>query len=306
MPQRLDKQREGCGGLAAARVIEVVARIWRAPVLEHPPEAALVDVRLHKAFRQISQAEACEPGLEHLAGGVEEQLALDPHLEFARALFELPGVQPAMGGQAQIDAVVLDQVLRLPRFRPVAEIRGSADHRHARIGPDAHGDHVLRHLLAVPHAGIETLRDDIGQAVVADDLDLDVRIRAQKLCKLRQQDGVGRIFGGGEADGAFRLLAKLAQGREFGLDLLKPRADMTQQALTRDGRRDAACGARQEAQLETRLELLDGVAERRLRHAELGGGLGEAALARHDQEGREVIEVATLHLSILLISPCRI
>jgi hypothetical protein len=60
--------------------------------------------------------------MEHLGRGVEEQLAFHPNLEFARALFELPGVQSAMGGQAEIDAIVLDQFRRLLRLGPVSEI----------------------------------------------------------------------------------------------------------------------------------------------------------------------------------------
>ena len=44
------------------------------------------------------------------------------------------------------------------------------------LRPDAHGDHVLRHLLADSHAGVETLGDDVGQAIVDDDLDFDVRV----------------------------------------------------------------------------------------------------------------------------------
>ena len=37
---------------------------------------------------------------------IERKLAFDPHLQFATVSFELPGPQPAMGGQAQIDAGV--------------------------------------------------------------------------------------------------------------------------------------------------------------------------------------------------------
>ena len=84
---------------------------------------------------------------------------------------------------------MLDQFLRLLRFRPVSEIGGSADDRHGRVGPDPYRNHVLGDLFAIPHAGIETLRDNIDQAVVADYLDLDVRVLTQKLGKLGQQDG---------------------------------------------------------------------------------------------------------------------
>jgi len=105
---------------------------------------------------------------------------------------------------------VTDQVLRLLRLGPLAEIPRSPDNRHAHVRPDAHGDHILRQLLTGPHAGVETLGDDIDQAVVDDDLDLDVRILPQELHELRPENRVGREVGGRDSNSAGRLLAKLA------------------------------------------------------------------------------------------------
>ena len=79
-------------------------------------------------------------------------------------------------GQAQTYAVVADQVPRLLRLGSILEIRRRADNRHAVVGADAHGDHVLRNLLAAPNAGVEALSDDIRQAIVDDDLDFDFGI----------------------------------------------------------------------------------------------------------------------------------
>ena len=80
----------------------------------------------------------------------------------------------------------------------------AAHDRPAHVRADTHGDHVFRHLLAGAHA--KTLGDDIGQAVVDDDLDLDVRILPQEFRKFRPEDRVGRIVGGGDPHGADRLL----------------------------------------------------------------------------------------------------
>jgi hypothetical protein len=52
-------------------------------------------------------------------------------------------------GQAQTYAVVADQVPRLLRLGSILEIRRRADNGHAVVGADAHGDHVLRNLLAL-------------------------------------------------------------------------------------------------------------------------------------------------------------
>jgi hypothetical protein len=78
-------------------------------------------------------------------------------------------------------------------------------------------------LLAGSHASVKPLGDDIGHCIVDEEFDLDVRILPQELLKFRPQDCVDGIFGGRDPNGAGRLLAKLAYGREFGIDLFEPR-----------------------------------------------------------------------------------
>ena len=75
------------------------------------------------------------------------------------------------------------------------EIGRRTDDRHAHVRPDADRDHVLRHFPAGSHARIVAFGDDVGQAVVDDDLDLDVGIIRQKLRQCRPEDRVGRILG---------------------------------------------------------------------------------------------------------------
>ena len=68
------------------------------------------------------------------------------------------------------------------------EVGRATDDRHAHVRPDAHGDHVLGHLLAEANAGVVALGHDVGQAVVDDDLDLDVRILRQELRQRGPED----------------------------------------------------------------------------------------------------------------------
>jgi hypothetical protein len=56
---------------------------------------------------------------------------------------------------------------------------------------------------------VETLGDDIGQAVIDDDLDFDVRVLLEEFGKFRPADGVGRMLGGRDANGARGFFAKL-------------------------------------------------------------------------------------------------
>ena len=62
----------------------MIAQIGRAPVLKHPLETALGEMRLRQVLRHIGQAESGKPRIEHLESAVEDELAFDAHFEFAR------------------------------------------------------------------------------------------------------------------------------------------------------------------------------------------------------------------------------
>ena len=133
----------------------------------------------------MDEAEPGQRGIEHLEGAVEDELAFDAHLELSATFLELPGVQTAMGGQTKMDAVVADQVLRPLRFRRVPQVGRCSDDSHAHVRPDAQGDHVLSHPFADSDAGVETLGDDVGQAIIDGDLDPEVWILPQELREFR-------------------------------------------------------------------------------------------------------------------------
>jgi hypothetical protein len=65
------------------------------------------------------------------------------------------------------------------------------------------------------------LSNDIGQPVVNDNFDFDVRIFPQQLCKFRQQDRVGSKFSGGNPNRTGRLLTKFTYGRKLSVDLVE-------------------------------------------------------------------------------------
>jgi hypothetical protein len=172
---------------------------------------------------------------------------------------------------------------------------GGTHDRHAYVRTDTNCDHVLRDLLAYSYTRVIALRDDVGQRIVDGDLDLDVGIGRKEFGQFRPEHGVGRIVDRCDPDRASRFVAELTEGREFRLDLLEPWSDGVKQAFASLRRGDAAGGAGQQTKTETFLELPDGVAQRRLGHAEFCGCPGEAALARDRYESQQVIEVPARH-----------
>jgi ribosomal protein L37AE/L43A len=59
MTQRVDQQSKCCRVLASARVVEVVAGIWRAPIFKHSLETTLDKMGLREAFGHTGQAQSC-------------------------------------------------------------------------------------------------------------------------------------------------------------------------------------------------------------------------------------------------------
>src|SRR4051812_36017984 len=106
VPQRFDQQGESGCRVAAARVVEVVAREGRAPVGQHPDESPVGDVRLHLVLGQVGQAEPGQGSVEDQGGGVEHELAVDLHPELTPAVLKLPGIDGVAGRQAEADAGV--------------------------------------------------------------------------------------------------------------------------------------------------------------------------------------------------------
>ena len=147
------------------------------------------------------------------------------------------------------------QVLR--RLRPAApfEIGGGADHGHAQVRPDPHRDHVLGHLLADAHAGVVALGHDVGEAIVDNQLHLDVGIVAadsfasagHRIASAACSPAVMRMVPAG-------LSRSALSADELGIDLVKARADAAQQPFAGVRRRHAAGGAGQQPQAQPLLQ----------------------------------------------------
>jgi hypothetical protein len=152
----------------------------------------------------------------------------------------------------------------------------------------------------VTHTSVITLRNDVGQAIVDDDLDLNIRIFPQEFCKLWPEDRIHRMVDGRDPNGAGGLLPEFTQGLKLGLDLLKPWANGVTQAFACFRWRDAARGAGQEPKSQPSFEFADGVAERRLGNAQLRCCFRETAFSPYGQKRQEIVRIFALYLWPLL------
>jgi len=135
------------------------------------------------------------------------------------------------------------------------------------------------------HIAIVALR--IVRADLRDHPYRQPRIGALEQSEARHQpirgDGRQRL----DRQHAFGRLRDRGEGRAQAIKGIHHRR---RQALARLGQHDAASLALEQGQAEPLLQQLDLIAHRRLRHAELGGGAGEAAMARRRLEGPDRTE----------------
>ena len=222
------------------------------------------------------------------------------HRDRLALALEIPGIQAAVRGQAQVDATMAGQVVG-HRWKGLAvEVSGRTHHGHAQVGADAHRDHVLVHHVAHAHAGIEVLGHDVGKAIVHAQLDLDVRVLAQQFPQFAPQHRDDGMVGGGDPHAACWLVGQRAQGCQFRVQLVEHRRQCAEQSCACLGGGDAARRARQQPHAEPRFQRRHRVAQGRTRHAQLRGRASEAARLRHGHESAQVVEVRCRHWCI----PC--
>jgi hypothetical protein len=116
------------------------------------------------------EAEARQRRVQDRRDAVEDKLTVDFDVKLLGPFLEHPGKEGTMRWQAQVDAGMLRQILRLFRLRSVLEVGWSANHGHRNIRPDAYGNHVLGHKPSAADAGIIATADDIGEALIGRDL----------------------------------------------------------------------------------------------------------------------------------------
>src|SRR4051812_46091286 len=120
-------------------------------------------MRLDLILHDEAEPEPGGGGADDHAAVIEGELPLDAYPHLAAVLLQFPGIKTTGAQHALVDALVLGQILRLAGNRPLPEIRGRADHRHAQVRTDTRRDHVFGERLTQPNTGVEPLRYDVGK-----------------------------------------------------------------------------------------------------------------------------------------------
>ena len=189
------------------------------------------------------------------------------------------------------------QFARMLRAAVAVQVGGRSGRREAlRARADGHGHHVLLQPLVVADARIAAAGHEVHEAVLGDDVELDVGKGRQEVGHQRRQHKARRAHRHVQAQGAGGRVAKAVDDVQRGLHLADGRAQALQQALPGLGRLHAAGGAVEQAHAQLNFEPAHRLAQGRGAAPAEPGALTEATGARHRQESIQVAEVA-LHCS---------
>src|SRR6476469_3079468 len=100
----------------------MVAGKRRAPFFQNRVQLTCVDLRLQVIARQIAKPDPIDGCLSYESDVVDDELAFDTHVHGPAVAFEIPDGIASPGLMAQIDAIVLGQVVWRVRRTMLGEI----------------------------------------------------------------------------------------------------------------------------------------------------------------------------------------
>ncbi len=168
-----------------------------------------------------------------------------------------------MPAKAEAHAVVTRQLIRMAGSRNPPQVLRGSDHRDGDRPPEGDGNHVPLDALAYADTGIETFLDDVDEALIVGQLELNVGILLQEAGQHGLQDHRGgnpccieAQRAGGPSLEDVQLLPRLDH-------LTKGRPDPREVRLAGFGQAHASRRPIQQPRSQARFQLPDGLAEGR-------------------------------------------
>jgi hypothetical protein len=198
-----------------------------------------------------------------------------------------------------VEALVLDEVARVPRRPTPREVRRRADDGHADVAGHGDRDHVAVDHLAELDAGVEASGDDVHDRVAHHEVEPHVRVAGEEVGE--REPAEHRVHRGPDeqAYGAAWGVAQLPERGDGGAHLLERRAHRGVEPLARLGEVDAPRRALHEGHAELPLQLAERLAHGRRAHAQPLAGGAEAARLGHRGEHRHRVQVVSHREAIL-------
>src|SRR5262245_41910902 len=254
--------------------------VRRQKLVEYRKDGARGDL----GGRELSEDEAEPAALtcraEHRAHLVENKSAAHVNGYVLAADTKFPLEKPR-AVQALTDAIVFEQFVRRSRSSATFEVARRSYYGQLLHRPQGYRDHVPLQRVAQADAGIESAGDDIAEIVVDHDIERDLRVvlaepremrlNQRSVCDVHGVDAQQAVLALGEIACCLYRTANRSQCASERVEQLRP-------GLVE---RDTAGRAVEQADVQLRFELLDGLRDRRRRDVELFCRAREAEMPRH-------------------------
>src|SRR3954465_3764631 len=175
LPDVFDEEFQSHGDVPPVRIIDVVARPHRQPILQHDPERARCDEMGHGWLRGVDQAASKGDQRQREMGLVDRERTRDRHGQCLAIPLEIPTVEMARS-KPDAQAAMMLKILRMLGGPEAIEISGGAPYAPANIGRERVGYHVFWHRSTEADAGIKAALDHVDQAIADRDFEFDVRV----------------------------------------------------------------------------------------------------------------------------------
>lgn len=172
------------------RIVEEQAWARNRPVRQNLNQSSLPQQFTHAiAFEVISNAKPTKCCSDADVSMIRDDGTVHRNLELLTSFLELPAIMPAVHLQTPVDACMVMQIFRGPRYPSTREIVWRCHGNHVQVRREADSYHVF--LDSVTHANprIEAASHNIRQRIVHHDVENHVRVRLMKARKPRRDDG---------------------------------------------------------------------------------------------------------------------
>src|SRR3984893_7501162 len=166
--------------LGTARIVEHQTRHFDGVFIESGFHLAVLDVAHRQRNRQPGKTDSAQNGAQAHLDIVDDERSVDGDPDRLSVLDEVP-VEDAARRAPQLNAVELLKLSRAGRSAALADIGCGRNDGEAYARRHWYGDHIRRNQSRHSNPGIETLLDNIDEAVVTAELQLNIRISFEKI-----------------------------------------------------------------------------------------------------------------------------
>lgn len=136
-----------------------------APLGQDRHQPAVSDIFIRNIFWKAGYTQAIKSGIKLMYRAVRNILPLHLQAELLVFLLEFPGIQTTRVGIPDVDAVVVQKILRFFRLAITLKIIRCCNNQLPPVLADFNGNHIIIQRISGADPRIKTLINDVGKSI---------------------------------------------------------------------------------------------------------------------------------------------